>query len=234
MMKIFSTLVGMLLLTQMVSAATPIGTYYQINVTNQAAVVAALDAYANSPTGQKNPAELTLFRIMSNGSNPATHAISVYFASAEDMDRSRALNIASEDFAAMQASMAEAMTPVSESLFRGTGISAGSPAAITSDNPVARFILMDVQDPAAYVAAWTKMMASRDSDLPLSLNQIIAAGTADTSHVVSIFANNMAEMMAQADANQGNPAWAEFLASVDGIRTIEDDAMVMRVKSWAN
>ena len=233
-MKIFSTLVGLLLLTQTVAAATPVGTYYQVNVTNPAAVVAALDAYADSPTGQKNPATLTLFQIMSNGTNPATHAISVSFASAEDMDRSRALNMASKDFAAMQASMAGAMTPVSESMFRGTGVTAGSPAAITSDNPVARFILMDVQDPAAYVAAWTKMMASRDSDLPSYLSQIMAAGTADTSHVVSIFANNMAEMMALADANQGNPAWAEFLASVDGIRAIEDDAMVVRVKSWAN
>ena len=233
-MKIFSTLVGLLLLTQTVAAATPVGTYYQVNVTNPAAVVAALDAYADSPTGQKNPATVTLFQITSNGTNPATHAISVSFASAEDMDRSRALNMASKDFAAMQASMAGAMTPVSESMFRGTGVTAGSPAAITSDNPVARFILMDVQDPAAYVAAWTKMMASRDSDLPSYLSQIMAAGTADTSHVVSIFANNMAEMMALADANQGNPAWAEFLASVNGIRAIEDDAMVVRVKSWAN
>ena len=233
-MKIFSTLVGLLLLTQTVAAATPVGTYYQVNVTNPAAVVAALDAYADSPTGQKNPATVTLFQITSNGTNPATHAISVSFASAEDMDRSRALNMASKDFAAMQASMAGAMTPVSESMFRGTGVTAGSPAAITSDNPVGRFILMDVQDPAAYVAAWTKMMASRDSDLPSYLSQIMAAGTADTSHVVSIFANNMAEMMALADANQGNPAWAEFLASVDGIRAIEDDAMVVRVKSWAN
>ena len=196
--------------------------------------MAALDAYADSPTGQKNPATVTLFQITSNGTNPATHAISVSFAPAEDMDRSRALNMASKDFAAMQASMAGAMTTVSESMFRGTGATAGSPAAITSDNPVARFILMDVQDPAAYVAAWTKMMASRDSDLPSYLSQIMAAGTADTSHVVSIFANNMAEMMALADANQGNPAWAEFLASVNGIRAIEDDAMVVRVKSWAN
>ena len=233
-MKIFSTLVGLLLLSQTVAAATPVGTYYQVNVTNPAAVVAALDVYADSPTGQKNPAQLTLFQIMSNGSNPATHAISVYFASAEDMDRSRALNMASKDFAAMQASMAGAMTPVSESMFRGTGISAGSQAAITSDNPVSRFILMDVQDPAAYVAAWTKMMASRDSNLPSSVNQIMAAGTADTDHVVSIVANNMAEMMALVDANQGNPAWAEFRASVDGIVTIKDDAMVMRIKSWAN
>ena len=233
-MKIFSTLVGLLLLTQTVAAATPVGTYYQVNVTNPAAVVAALDAYADSPTGQKNPATVTLFQITSNGTNPATHAISVSFASAADMDRSRALNMASKDFAAMQASMAGAMTPVSESMFRDTGVTAGSPAAITSDNPVGRFILMDVQDPAAYVAAWTKMMASRDSDLPSSVSQIMAAGTADTSHVVGIFANNMAEMMALADANQGNPAWAEFLASVDGIRAIEDDAMVVRVKSWAN
>ena len=90
-MKIFSTLLGLLLLTQTVSAATPVGTYYQVNVTNPAAVVAALDAYADSPTGQKNPARVTLFQITSNGTNPATHAISVSFASAAATPRRNTL-----------------------------------------------------------------------------------------------------------------------------------------------
>ena len=231
-MKFFSLFLGLFLLAQTAAAATPMGTYYQVNVTNPAALVAAIDEYAASPTGQKNTARVTLFQIISNGANPATHAISVSYASAEDMDKSRALNFGSKDLAKMQASMAGVMTPVTESMYRATGITAGSPEAITSEYPVSRFILMDVKDPAKYVAAWSKMMASRDSNLPSNISQIMAAGTANSSHVVGIYANNMAEMMAGIDANQGNPDWTEFLASVDEIRTIEEDSIVVRLKSW--
>ena len=39
-------------------------------------------------------------------------------------------------------------------------------------------------------------------------------------------------MMELMDANQGNPDWAEFLAAVEGIRTVEDDSIVVRIKSW--
>ena len=93
---------------------------------------------------------------------------------------------------------------------------------------------MDVEDPAAYVAAWNKMMASRNSNLPSGIFQVMSAGTAGISHGVSITANNMAEMMALMDANQGNPDWTEFLAAVEGIRTVEDDSIVVRIKSWGS
>ena len=233
-MKLFSMFIGLFLLAQSANAATPMGTYYQVNVTNPAALVAAIDEYSASPTGQKNPARITLFQIISNGANPATHAISVSYDSAEDMDKSRALNSGSEDLAKMQAAMVSVMTPVTESMYRSTGISAGSPEAITSSNPISRFILMNVKDPAKYADAWTKMMAARDSDLPSNISQIMGAGSGKTSHVVGIYANNMAELMAGMDANRDNPAWTEFRASVDGIRTIEEDSIVVRVKSWGS
>jgi hypothetical protein len=130
--------------------------------------------------------------------------------------------------------MSEIMTPVSETMFRTTEISAGSSDEITSPNAVSRFILMDVEDPAAYVAAWNKMMASRNSELPSGIFQVMSAGTAGISHGVSITANNIAEMMALMDANQGNPVWTEFLAAVEGIRSVEDDSIVVGIKSWGS
>ena len=230
----FSFSIGLFVLAHAAVAATPMGTYYQVAVTDPPSLISALDKYTESPTGQKNPAQITLWQIMSNGTNPATHAISVAFASAEDMDKSRALNQGSEDLRQMQASMASVMTPVSESMFRDIGITAGSSEAITAEFPVGRFILLDVEDPAAYVVAWEKMMATRDSDLPSSLSQIVGAGPADTTHVVGIYANNMTELMALMDANIDNPDWAEFLTNVDGIRTVEEDSIVVRIKSWGN
>ena len=72
-------------------------------------------------------------------------------------------------------------------------------------------------------------MAARDSDLPSNISQIMGAGSGKTSHVVGIYANNMAELIARRmDANRDNPAWTEFLASVDGIRTIEEDSSSSR------
>ena len=52
-MKFFSLFLGLFLLAQTAAAATPMGTYYQVNVTNPAAVVAAIDEYVASPTGQR-------------------------------------------------------------------------------------------------------------------------------------------------------------------------------------
>ena len=233
-MKIISIFLGLMVLTQAVFAETRVGIYYQMTVSDPSAMVKALDTFRSSSVGKKSSAVVTLSQIMANGTNPATHSLSVSYASGADMDESQAATRTSKEWAALQSTMSEIMTPVSEQMYRTTEISAGSSDAITSPNPVSRYILMDVKDPATYVAAWNKMMGSRDSDLPSGIFQVMSAGTAGISHGVSITANNMAEMMELMDANQGNPNWAEFLASVEGIRTVEDDSMVVRIKSWGS
>ena len=233
-MKIISIFLGLMILTQTAFAETRVGIYYQMTVSDPSAMVEALDTFRSSSAGKKSLALVTLSQIMANGTNPATHSLSVSYASGADMDESQAATRTSTEWAALQSTMSEIMTPVSEQMYRTTEISAGSSDAITSPNPVSRYILMDVKDPATYVAAWNKMMGSRDSELPSGIFQVMSAGTAGISHGVSITANNMAEMMELVDANQGNPNWAEFLASVDGIRTVEDDAMVVRIKSWGS
>ena len=229
---LFAASMLLLALTQSALAETRIGIYYQINANDPAAVVAALDKYRNSTTGKESSASVTLSQMLANGSNPATHSLSVSYASSADMDAARALNRGSKDWAKLQAAMSEAATQVSQTMFQSTNITAGSNEVITSANPVNRFILMNVEDPASYAAAWTKMMSSRKSNLPSNIFQTMGNGTAATTHGVSITANNMAEMTALFEENQSNPAWAEFLRSVKDIRTVEDDSFVIQIKSW--
>ena len=229
---IFAASMLLLVLAQSASAEARIGIYYQIKANDPAAVVAALDNYRNSPTGKKSLTSVTLSQMLANGTNPATHSLSVSYASSAEMDAGRALNQGSKDWATFQAAMSKAATQVSQTMFRSTNITAGSADAITSANPVTRFILMNIEDPATYVAAWNKMMSSRASNLPSSIFQTMGNGTAATTHGVAISANSMAEMIALFDANQQDPAWAEFLRSVKDIRSVEDDSFVVRLKSW--
>ena len=49
------------------------------------------------------------------------------------------------------------------------------------------------------------------------------------THVVSISANSMAELMS---GNQNDSAWGEFLASVRDIRDVVDDAIVVDLMAW--
>jgi hypothetical protein len=229
---LFAASMLLLALTQSALAETRIGIYYQIKANDPAAVVAALDKYRNSTTGKESSASVTLSQMLANGSNPATHSLSVSYASSADMDAARELNRGSKDWAKLQAAMSKAATQVSQTMFRSTNITAGSSDGITSANPVNRFILMNVEDPASYAAAWTKMMSSRKSNLPSNIFLTMGNGTAATTHGVAITANNMAEMTALFDENQSNPSWAEFLSSVKDIRTVEDDSFVIQLKSW--
>jgi hypothetical protein len=231
---IFAASMLLLALTQSALAETRMGIYYQINVNDPAAVVAALEKYRNSSTGKKSTAVVTLSQMLSNGTNPATHSLSVSYASSAEMDAARALNQGSKDWATLQGAMRKSATQVSQTMFRLTNITAGSSDVITSANPVTRFILMNVEDPASYAAAWTKMMSSRESNLPSNVFQTMGNGTAATTHGVAISANNMAEMTALFEENQNNPAWAEFLRSVKDIRTVEDDSFVIQLKSWGS
>ena len=148
------------------------------------------------------------------------------------MDASRARRSQSEDWAKMQRAMSAISSRVSEGVFRTTGITGGSPDNITSKNPVSRYISMNVRDPARYVEAWKKLQASRPADQGSSaLLQVMGSGEMGITHVVSLSANSMAELMS---GNQNDAAWSEFLDSVRDIRDIVDDTLVIHLMSWGD
>ena len=209
---------------------TPMGVYYQMEVSDPSAFVAAMSEFQNSETAKNRNATVSLREIISNGTNPATHSVSVIYPSAAGMDSSRVARAQSKDWAKMQRAMSGISSRVSEGVFRTTGITGGSPDNITSKNPVNRYISMNVRDPARYVEAWQKLQASRPADQGSSaLLQVMGSGGMGITHVVSISANNMADLMS---GNQNDAAWREFLDSVRDIRDIVDDTLVIHLMSW--
>ena len=219
-----------LMCVQQVFSNTPMGVYYQMEVSDPSAFVAAMSEFQNSATAKNRNATVSLRQIISNGTNPATHSVSVIYPSAADMDASRARRSQSEDWAKMQRAMSAISSRVSEGVFRTTGITGGSPDNITSKNPVSRYISMNVRDPARYVEAWKKLQASRAADQGSSaLLQVMGSGEMGITHVVSLSANSMAELMS---GNQNDAAWSEFLDSVRDIRDIVDDTLVIHLMSW--
>ena len=221
-----------LMCVQQVFSNTPMGVYYQMEVSDPSAFVAAMSEFQNSATAKNRNATVSLRQIISNGTNPATHSVSVIYPSAADMDASRARRSQSEDWAKMQRAMSAISSRVSEGVFRTTGITGGSPDNITSKNPVSRYISMNVRDPARYVEAWKKLQASRPADQGSSaLLQVMGSGEMGITHVVSLSANSMAELMS---GNQNDDAWSEFLDSVRDIRDIVDDTLVIHLMSWGD
>ena len=231
-MRYFKLLISgfALLVAQLAFSDTPMGMYYQMQVSDPGAFVAAMSEFQNSETAKDRKATVTLKQIVSNGTNPATHAVSVLYQSAADMDSSRAVLAQSKDWAKMRRATSGVTSSVSESVFRTTGITGGSPDNITSNNPVHRYISMNVSDPGKYAEAWKKLQSSRPADNGASsLIQVMAAGDMGITHVVSISANSMAELMS---GNQNDSAWGEFLASVRDIRDVVDDAIVVDLMAW--
>jgi hypothetical protein len=81
-------------------------------VTDQAGFVAALNDWLNSPTGKKFPGQGHLFALGAAGVNPATHVISVGYASMAEMEAYGDMVRNSEDWAKFLAALA----PVSKHL----------------------------------------------------------------------------------------------------------------------
>ena len=73
----------------------PVGFKYDLIASNPVAVVAALDKYLSGDSGSNDDVSVTLHQYLANGSNPATHAITVSYASPQAMDSALAAQAAS-------------------------------------------------------------------------------------------------------------------------------------------
>ena len=211
--------------------AQSVGIKYDINATNPAAVVAAMDKFSASPTGQAGPGTVTLFQYIVNGESPATHNFVVNYPNLEAMDANFARNAMSQDWATFLEELAAVSEQVGTLMFRSTGITNGDPSSITSPTSAGNWIFMNVQDPGTYVDAWQDLGNSNDSlQGTNTLLEIIADGTDGVTHAIIQSANNMASLLATPP--QQLPGWSSFINRVGDIRTIENRTMVVTVKSW--
>ena len=107
--------------------AQSVGIKYDINATNPAAVIAAMDKFAASATGQSGPGTVTLFQYVVNGESSATHNFVVNYPNLEAMDATFARNAMSQDWATFLTELTAVSEQVGTLMFRSTGITNGDP-----------------------------------------------------------------------------------------------------------
>ena len=201
---------------------------YDLVVSDPAAVVAAIDKYQASPTGQSNSASVVLYAYVAAGDNLATHAINVVHPSPADMDANLALN-ESRDQAVFLAEIREVATVTSRAMGE-TLLIGGNPENITSANPAVMRYLMSVSDPAAYAQAFSSFVG-QNPDVGVSyLSSMMADGTNPETHVILNYANSVGELFI--NQPQTLEGWAEYSSAVKDLRTIESTAVATEVKRW--
>ena len=202
---------------------------YDLAVTNPAGVLAAMDKFMASPTGQAFTGNVRLYQYIANGESEATHNIVTVHNSAEELDQAFARNAISSDWATFIQEMNEAGTLVNsnigEILFAG-----GSADNITSANWAGMYYFMSVSDPSAYAQALASF-SEQNSDVGQTfLSSSVADGENPTTHIVVGWANSVGELLTNQPQSQNG--WEAFASSVRDIRTVEGTAMVQLLKSW--
>tara|TARA_B000000565_G_scaffold136987_1_gene103472 strand:+ start:1058 stop:1750 length:693 start_codon:yes stop_codon:yes gene_type:complete len=202
---------------------------YDFAVTNPAGVLAAMDKFMASPTGQAFTGSVGLYQYIANGESEATHNIITVHNSREELDQAFARNALSSDWAALLQEMSEAGTLVNTNIGEIL-LSGGSADNITSANRAGMYYFMSVSNPGAYAQAFSSFIQQNSSVGQSFLSSSIADGENPTTHIVVNWANSVGELLA--NQPQSLDGWDTYASSVNDMRTVEGTAMVQMLKSW--
>ena len=213
-------------------AFSQVGIKYDINASNPLAVVAAMDKFYSSPTGQAASGSVTLYQYMANGDNPATHAFLVSFSNLEEMQQTFTRNALSQDWTTFLTELNMASEQVDSVMYRSTGITGGDPSKVTSPNTANYWIYLNVSDPATYASAWQALTSKNDDlDVASGLSEILADGTSTVTHVIAQRANDLPSLLGR--TNSQLVGWNDFVEAVSSIRTVVSRDMLGQVKTWS-
>jgi hypothetical protein len=213
-------------------ALSQVGIKYDINASNPLAVVAAMDKFYSSPTGQAASGSVTLYQYMANGDNPATHAFLVSFSNLEEMQQTFTRNALSQDWTTFLTELNMASEQVDSVMYRSTGITGGDPSKVTSPNTANYWIYLNVSDPATYASAWQALTSKNDDlDVASGLSEILADGTSTVTHVIAQRANDLPSLLGR--TNSQLVGWDDFVEAVSSIRTVVSRDMLGQVKTWS-
>lgn len=213
-------------------AFSQVGIKYDINASNPLAVVAAMDKFYSSPTGQAASGSVTLYQYMANGDNPATHAFLVSFSNLEEMQQTFTRNALSQDWTNFLTELNMASEQVDSVMYRSTGITGGDPSKVTSPNTANYWIYLNVSDPATYASAWQTLTSKNDDlDVASGLSEILADGTSTVTHVIAQRANDLPSLLGR--TNSQLVGWDDFVEAVSSIRTVVSRDMLGQVKTWS-
>ena len=202
---------------------------FDLVVSDPAAVVAAMDKYQASPTGQSNTSIAILYQYVAAGDNMATHAVNIVHSSPAEMDANMERNQGSRDQATFFAEVNQAAT-VTRRWMGQILLTGGSADNLTNLNPAAMAYFMSVSDPAAYAQAFSNFIGKNEDVGQSFLSSIMADGEDPSTHVVLNYGNSIGELvMNQPQALEG---WSAYASEVRDLRTVEGTAVLNVVKRW--
>ena len=134
----------------------PFYAFYHLQVTNPAAVVAAMDQFWASDCGKEYPADVALAQEMFNGAYRSTHFIINTFQNSNDQSKAAEIMRSCPDaITFLQELAASGTTPVMQYM----GAAPIDENDWTQDTVFSKFdIIVEPQDQAAYAGAYMKMM----------------------------------------------------------------------------
>jgi len=217
--------------TPLIYAQQPFQTFDMI-VSDPAGVVAALNKYQKSPTGQQSTSTVILSQYVANGESLATHQILVVYPSNQEMDLNLMRNATSADWAEFLNDMQDSASVEAEGIGQILAM-AGNP-----NDPVATAMgrtnviyQLSVDDPATYAAAWSDFSGANLQEGTVSyLSSVLAYGANPATHVV----NNVYQSLGEALSNQPQlmEGFDVFLQRVSGIRTVEGRMITTVIAEW--
>ncbi len=228
------TLMGLLFLSQSAAASS---TWSMLGLTttpqNAPQVVAATDKFMNSAIGKEFPGRLLLQASVANGTNPATHSFVPLFKSGADREAYVQKLQGNPAWTDYQSTMARIAQPVSQVMFR----TLKSWGEVVDTDQVWVGSAFAVENPAAFVAAIDKFMASATGKKfpgQVHLSGVLAGGISPISHLVSIGYASEAEMETWMDSLMGNADWAACLEAARPAAKSLGASLGRNVKTWGS
>tara|TARA_A100001037_G_scaffold297631_1_gene319943 strand:- start:1883 stop:2662 length:780 start_codon:yes stop_codon:yes gene_type:complete len=220
-MKIFLTFMFLLTATFSWSAPTHFNSQFAVKPSSVPSVVKAVQDLMASEVGQSMPGGLHLNAVIANGTSPATHEIVFLFPSMTSLANWSMSSRGKPAMQAFQAAMEQHTSPVGE-LIGSFGKSWGTPS---NDDRVWVATRFYTTDAAAVVAALDKLMSDRSmKKFPGNLGiSSVSLGNQHGSDMMThmIFAGyeSAEEMENWTDYYTSQPAWGEYLQSLQGVVT---------------
>jgi hypothetical protein len=202
---------------------TVYGQYYAIAVNDPEALVAAMQKYRASATGQKLTSNVTLSASIANGDDQATHTVTVFYPSAAAFQADMQASMGSSDRAEFLAAINAAADVETENVFTQTrgrindeGL--GGPGVATM------LFGLTVTNAGQYNAALDKIMNSAAAGaFPGNMfsGQIIAMGDQPGTHWVSFQAKDMGALLSGVEAFMASKDFADYAKNANQFRRVE-------------
>jgi hypothetical protein len=222
---------GLLLFSQVATAASWAAISFKTTPQSAPKVLAATDKLLGSAVGKEFPGKLLLQVHVADGNDPATHSFIPIYKTAAEREAFMAKLQADPAWGAFMAVITKETQPVS-TVWLKTIKSWGE---IVDTDHVWEAHSFNVSDPAAFLAAMDKFIGSETGKKfpgQVYLSAVVAGGLSPVSHVVSVGFASEAEMDAWSDLRNGTPDWLTFREESRKVSDYLGTTLARDLKTW--